>query len=221
MTTLARNWPKTALGLGFVSSRSLLLLLCMSEFEETTAWRREYPQRRVRGHTPRTFAEIQRILSRQGSHRKARKKEKDHDVFTSYLSLVYRYLLLNVTVTPPLMSPILIVLQLCKFMVRHSNIARFLAKIFKFLWVRWPSGCRVLSAHLEGVSNKLSRCYGRLIISKTAYILPRTQTSLYRWKCASKGRREGVNGRDSLLSPSHGSFRFDTSRSCFALRYAK
>ena len=43
MTTLARNWPKTALGLGFVSSRSLLLLLSMSEFEETTAWRRGYP----------------------------------------------------------------------------------------------------------------------------------------------------------------------------------
>ena len=35
--------------------------------------------------------------------------------------------------------------------------------------------------------------------------LPRTQTSLSRWKCARKGRREG--------DPSHGPLRFITSRS--------
>ena len=105
----------------------------MSEFEETTALRWEYPGAWVRGHTPQKFAEIQRILLRQSSHRKARKTEKDRDILTSYLSLVYRDLLLNFTVTQPL-SPILIVLRLCKFIVRHSNIARFLAKFFIFLY---------------------------------------------------------------------------------------
>ena len=39
--------------------------------------------------------------------------------------------------------------------------------------------------------------------------LPRTQSSLSRWKCARKGRREGY--------PSHGPLRFITSHSCFAL----
>ena len=33
-----------------------------------------------------------------------------------------------------------------------------------------------------------------------ASILPRTQTSLFWWKCARKGRREGDNGRD-VASP--------------------
>ena len=31
--------------------------------------------------------------------------------------------------------------------------------------------------------------------------LPRTQTSLFWWKCARKGRREGDNGRDALRLP--------------------
>ena len=47
--------------------------------------------------------------------------------------------------------------------------------------------------------------------------LPRTQTSLFWWKCARKGRREGDNRRDvaspARLYPSHGPLRFITSHS--------
>ena len=43
--------------------------------------------------------------------------------------------------------------------------------------------------------------------------LPRTQTSLSRWKCARKGRREVDNRRDYRLYPSHRPLRFITSRS--------
>lgn len=191
MTTLARNWPKIALGLGFVSNLSYAWV------SSKKRRRLEYPGG-SEGILPGRLLKFSEFYRVEGSHRKARKKEKDRDIFVSYLSPVHSYLLLNFTVTPPL-SPILIVLQLCKFMLRHSNIARFLAKFFKFLKVKWPTGCLVLAAHLEGVGNKLSRCYGRLINSKTAYILRRTQTSLSRWKCASK-RKVGRSKRARLSS---------------------
>ena len=46
------------------------------------------------------------------------------------------------------------------------------------------------------------------------------QTSLSRWRCAHKGRREGHNGQRSFacrLYPSHGPLRFITGHSRFAL----
>ena len=59
--------------------------------------------------------------------------------------------------------------------------------------------------------NSLRLCW-RLYRYKTISdrALPRTQTSLFWWKCARKGRRERDNGRDCRLYPSHGPLRFIT-----------
>ena len=53
-----------------------------------------------------------------------------------------------------------------------------------------------------------------LIAEQAKLPLPRTETSLSRWKCTRKGRREGDN--DGLY-PSHGPLRFIISHSRFAL----
>ena len=50
--------------------------------------------------------------------------------------------------------------------------------------------------------------------------LPRSQTSLSRWKFALKGRREGERVA-CLLSPSRGPSRFVTSHSRFALAFVR
>ena len=42
--------------------------------------------------------------------------------------------------------------------------------------------------------------FDRINYFNMSHLLPRTQTSLSRWKCARKGRREGDNGRD-VASP--------------------
>ena len=72
-------------------------------------------------------------------------------------------------------------------------------------WLRsltWLGG-RLLSNWTPGTTGMPST-----IIRK----LPRTQTSLFWWKCARKGRREG-EGFACRLYPSHGSLRFITSHS--------
>lgn len=92
---------------------------------------------RVRGYAPRKFAEIQRILLRQGSHRKAREKEKDRDILTSYLSLVDRYLLLNFALTSPL--SVILVSGLTVTYIRRIRLS--FHSPFSHTRVRFISGC--------------------------------------------------------------------------------